>query len=701
MHPFLADDFLVDWSQLRPEFVEDDIRHALHEARAAVESLKGLSSDQLHYQNVLLGYESATKGLSRAWGKVSHLDSVLNSPELRAAYNALLPEVSSFFTSLTLDPELWAVLKQYAATAEAQQLPPVQRRFLEETLADFRENGADLPPEKKGRLAELNALLASKTQKYSEHVLDSTNAWELFIDDAQRLEGLPESALSAARQSATAKGRPEAWRFTLQQPSVFPVLQYAKDESLRRACWEGLGQVGFKGEWDNTALVREILALRNEKAALLGKTHFADLTTARRMARSGQNALRFVEDLATRIRPKFEAEVAELEGYRSQSKGDALRPLHPWEFGFYAEQMRKERHGFDDEALRPWFPIHGVIAGMFQLFGDLFGIQVVARDTAFVDPRTGERTEVRAAAPRREGPAVSVWHPEVCFYEVHDGDRHLGSFYTDWFPRESKRGGAWMNFFRTGGPRPGGHFEPHLGLMCGNFTPPVGGKEALLTHGEVTTLFHEFGHLLHHLLSEVEVESLAGVQVAWDFVELPSQILENWCWEEASLALFARHYETGETLPSELLSKLHAASNFRAASACMRQLAFSKLDLDLHIRTRELENRDLDEHWNQDFAQWQPRTTTPGPAMARKFNHLFSSPTGYAAGYYSYKWAEVLEADAFTRFLQEGICNAQVGRELRTKILSRGNAEPAEVLFRDFMGRDPNPEALLVRDGLA
>ncbi|MFM7742571.1 MAG: M3 family metallopeptidase, partial [Verrucomicrobiota bacterium] len=516
-----------------------------------------------------------------------------------------------------------------------------------------------------------------------------------------RLAGLPASALAAAKQSATAKGKPAAWRFTLQSPSVFPVLQYADDEDLRRQCWEGLGQVGLKDAWDNTALVGEILALRHEKARLLGKRHFADFTTARRMARTGETALKFIEDIGRRIRPKFQAEGVELEQYRAAKAGDAPRPLHPWEFGYWSEKMRREKYDFDDEALRPWFPVDGVIAGMFRLFGGLFGIQVVARDTYHVDQATGAKTVARAAEPRVEGAPVCVWHPEVRFYEVRDGDRLLGSFYTDWFPRESKRGGAWMNFFRTGGPRPDGSFAPHLGLMCGNFTPPVAGKQALLNHDEVTTVFHEFGHLLHHLLSEVEVESLSGVRVAWDFVELPSQILENWCWEEESLAVFARHHETGAPLPSDLLTKLDAAANFRSASVCMRQLAFSKLDLDLHIRAEELRGRDLDAHWNEDFADWQARTTRRGPAMARRFNHLFSDATGYAAGYYSYQWAEALEADAFTRFLKEGVLNPRVGRELRTKVLSKGNSEPAEKLFRDFMGRDLDPEALLERDGLA
>jgi len=701
MHPFLTSEFLFPWSRLTPAQIEPDIRHALAQARGSLTKLKQLSGADLTFDKVLLGLESATRDLSRSWGLVSHLDSVLNSPALRQAYNALLPEVTDFFTALTLDAELWAVLQAYAATPEAQSLQGVRRRFLEETLADFRENGADLAPAAKQRLAEINAQLAQRTQKYTENVLDSTNDWELFVTDEATLAGLPTSALAAAKQSATAKGRPEAWRFTLHTPSVYPVLQYAQREDLRQRCWEGLGQVGLKAPWDNTALVREILTLRQEKARLLGKTHFADFTTARRMAQNGQRALRFVEELAQRIRPKFEQEVVELEAYRAKQVGDAVRPLHPWELAYYSEKLRREKHGFDDEALRPWFPVDGVIAGMFKLFGDLLGIKIVARDTLYRDPATEATQVITAAAPRLESAPVEVWHPEVRFYEVYDGARHLGSFYTDWFPRESKRGGAWMNFFRTGGPRPDGSFAPHLGLMCGNFTPPVAGQQALLTHDEVTTVFHEFGHLLHHLLCEVEIESLAGTRVAWDFVELPSQIFENWCWQEESLALFAKHYQTGQPLPSELLAKLDAAAHFRAASICMRQLVFSKLDLDLHMRTDELKDRDLDAQWNEDYAAWMPRTTRPGPAMARRFNHLFSEATGYAAGYYSYKWAEALEADAFTRFLQEGVLNPKVGRELRAKILAKGNAEPAEQLFRDFMGRDLNPEALLVRDGLA
>ena len=697
---FLDDAFLPDWSRLTADRAEADLRAALGEARRRLDAFKSQDLARVTYASTLLGLEDVTRGLDRAWGLLSHLDSVLNSPELRKAYNALLPDITAFYTSISLDPLVWGVVKAFAASPEAAALAGVRRRFLEETVAGFVESGADLPEDRKRRLAEVNARLAEVAQRYSENVLDATNGWELLVEDAARLRGLPESALAAARQSAAAKGK-AGWRFTLHAPSLLPLLTHAEDDALRREAWAASASVGGKPPHDNTANVAEILALRQEKAALLGKPHFPDLVLSRRMARQGARALRFVEDLHGRVRARFAAETAELEAFRAAKSGDAVRPLHPWEFAFWSERLRKERCGFDDEALRPWFPVDGVVNGMFALFGGLMGFRVLGRDTAHTDPATGVRTVVPASGARADGPPVPVWHPEVRFYELWDGPRHLGSFYTDWFPRESKRGGAWMNFLRTGGPRADGAFAPHLGLMCGNFTPPVAGRQALLTHDEVTTVFHEFGHLLHHLLCEVEVESLAGTRVAWDFVELPSQILENWCWYREPLDTFARHHETGEPLPGELLRQLDAAATFRAASVCMRQLAFGKLDLDLHLRAAEGKPVDLDRHWNETLRDWLPRSTQAVPAMARRFTHVFGDATGYGSGYYSYKWAEVLDADAFGRFRQEGLLNPETGRAFRRAVLARGNDTPPDALFREFMGRDPDPEALLVRDGLA
>jgi oligopeptidase A len=514
-------------------------------------------------------------------------------------------------------------------------------------------------------------------------VLDSTNAWQVLIEEESRLKGIPAHARAAARRSALEKGhgsedRP-VWRFTLHMPSQEPVMLYAEDESLRREMWEAAVAVGAQGAYDNTELVRQILALRHEEATLLGRAHFADHVLQRRMAGSGQRALDFVTDLQHRAASAFAEECRELEAFKAGLTGQPASPLHPWEVAYYAEKLRRERHAFDDEALRPYLPMNRVISGLFELASRVFGLRIA---------------EIAAGT-------VEVWDPAVKVYTMHDrDDRHVGTFYADWHPREAKRGGAWMGYLMTGGPTPAGGREPHLGYICGNLTPPDGDRPALLTHREVETIFHEFGHLLHHLLGEVEVKSLNGVNVAWDFVELPSQIMENWCWERESLDLFARHHETGEVIPEELFAKMTAARNFRAACQTMRQVQLGKMDLLLHLQTNDYLDGDLMAKVVAAVADTQIPTTPAAKPILLRFSHLFSDPVGYAAGYYSYKWAEVLEADAFTRFRREGIFNATTGTDFVRHILSRGNSvEPAE-LFRAFMGRDPDPDALLRRCGL-
>ncbi len=688
-HPFLDPSFHIRWSQLTPDRVEPDITAGIARAQAKLDALKSLRADQLTFDQVLLGFEAATRELNLAWGKVCHLDAVCNSPALRAAHNKMLPQVTAFYTSISLDPDLWTVLKAYAETPEARNLISEPGRFLEETLADFREAGADLPPDRKQRLKAVKDELAQLTQKFSENVLDATNAWELVLTDPARLAGLPEQARAQAAESARKKNLgtadQPAWRFTLHQPSMLPVLQYAEDDALRKQVWEASVGVGRQGAHDNRGLVWKILALRDEMAKLLGFAHFPDFTTHRRMAKSGRAAWSFVGDLHDRTQPFFLREVAQLEAFKAEKTGAPAGRLTPWELGYWAEKQRQALYDFDKEALRPYLPMAGVLQGLYDLSQRLFGITLRERPTV-CGPATGDQVE--------------VWHPEVKFYEVYDGDRHLGSFYCDWYPRESKRGGAWMNFFHTGGPRPGGAFAPHLGLMCGNMSPPVGDQPALLSHDDVTTVFHEFGHLLHHLLCECEIESLSGTRVAWDFVELPSQILENWCWHKASLDLFARHHQTGEPLPGDLLQKLIRSSRYRAGTAMMGQLLYGRLDLDLHLHLSEVQGMDLDQHWVTRLADYLTPSTGPSYSMAPRFTHLFGHSTGYAAGYYSYKWAEVLEADCFTRFEKEGILNGETGRDFRDAILARGNSEPPEELFRHFMGRDPDPEALLRREGL-
>jgi oligopeptidase A len=682
-HPFLEQRLDIAWSRLGVDRIVPDVELALGRARAAIGRLEQpvAAGEALTYETVLAAFEDAADDLQFAWGIVGHLQSVLDSPALREAHAKLLPAVSEFYSAIPLNEGVWARLQAYAETEDARSLTGARRRFLEETLADFRQYGAGLPKEKKERLLAIDAELAEVTKRYSENVLDSRNAWELTVEDPARLRGLPETAASLALQSARSKGlgtdaRP-VWRFTLQQPSVVAVLTHLDDEDLRRTVWEANSRIASRDPWNNEPLVIRILELRREKAELLGKRHFPDLVLERRMAGSGARALEFIEDLHRRTLPGFQREVQELEAFKARRTGGQPGPLAPWEIAYWAEKLRQEKYDFDDEQLRPYFPINQVIKGLFEITGRLFGIEV------------------------REVTGVEVWHPDVKFYELREtGGRHLGSFYADWHPRESKRGGAWMGYLLTGGPGKEA-FRPHLGYICGNLTPASEGRPALLSHDDVITVFHEFGHLLHHLLGEVEVRSLNGVNVAWDFVELPSQILENWCWERESLDLFARHWETGAVIPEDLFQRMRAARTFRAASGMMRQLSFGKLDLELHLREPGWAAGDLDEKVRGLLRDYLIPTSHPSPAFVRNFGHLFSSPVGYAGGYYSYKWAEVLDADAFGRFRREGILNSETGLSFRREVLSRGNSEEPAELFRRFMGRDPDPIALLERSGLA
>jgi len=682
-NPFLDRSFQMPWSQLTADRVGPAIKAALADAEAALARIAARPVGSVNYQNTFLALEQATESLNESWAKVTHLTTVADAAPLRDAHNAMLPKVSACFAKIPLNAEVWLRLKAAASLPAVPALQGEHRRFVDETMADFRQQGADLPAEKKTRLEAVQSELAQLTQKYSENVLDATNAWELLVSDPARLAGLPAHAQESARQSALKKGQgteaDPVWRFTLHGPSQEPVMLYAEVAELRRQLWSAAAAVGQEGAQDNRELIRRILALRQEKAALLGQPHFADLVLQRRMAKSGATALAFIEDLHGRVRTAFMRECRELEAFKAEQTKSAPAPLAPWETAFWADRLRRMRYDFDEEQLRPYFPLPGVLAGLFEITGRVFGIRVTERPTG----------------------AVEVWHPEVKFYDVHDrAGRHLGSFYTDWHPRESKRGGAWMNYLITGGPVAGGPRAPHLGLMCGNLTPAQGGKPALLTHHEVETVFHEFGHLLHHLLGEVQIKSLNGVNVAWDFVELPSQIMENWCWERASLDLFARHHETGEAIPDPLFQRMIAARNFRSAAATMRQLALARMDLDLHLHATDYAVGEVSPKLQTLLRDYLVPTQPPAPTIENRFTHIFSDPTGYAAGYYSYKWAEVLDADAFTRFKREGIFNEQVGRDFVAKVLCRGNSADPMQLFTDFMGRPPDLSALLLRAGL-
>ena len=674
-NPLLRIQFRIPFDRIEASDVRPAADRLLAEARGRMEAIAGETAPRT-FDNTMRALDHMTDNLDFAMGLVRHLEAVATTPDLRAAYNAVQPEVSAFYSGVPLHAGLWSAIQQYAATAEAAALHGERRRYLHKTMDNFRRHGSELEAEGKKRLEEIDVELSQATTRFAQNVLDSTNAFELLIADQADLAGLPSSALATARESAARKGK-TGWRFTLQAPDYFALMTYLDNRAIRQQVYEANSVRATEGAWDNRPLIVRILELRQAKARLLGFQDFADFALDDRMAHRGERALTFLEDLKAKTERRFREENRELTEFRRSTEGPDAPAMEPWDVAYYAEKQRTALYDFDEEALRPYFPAERVTAGLFELASRLYGIRV----------------------SQVEG--VPVWDAAVRYYEIHDEDGALlGGFYADWFPRENKRGGGWMDAFITGGPA--GHgWEPHLGLICGNLTPPAGGQPALLTHREVETIFHEFGHLLHHLLSRVEIRTLAGTNVAWDFVELPSQIMENWCWEREALDLFARHWQTGEPIPDELFGKMKRARTFRAANAQMRQLGFAFMDLMLHMRYDPARDGEPVAYTRRLLEEFTPAPLPPYHALIAAFSHLFAAPVGYGAGYYSYKWAEVLDADAFTRFRARGIFSREVGREFREKILAKGDSEDPAELYRHFMGREPDPRALLERSGLA
>ena len=661
----------IPFDAVRPEHVQPALSDLIAQARARIEQIAAGPAPRT-WRNTMEALDLASEPLDFAVSIVRHLESVVSSPELREAWNSAQPEVTAFYSSIPLHAGLWQALNAYAATDEAKQLQGVRARFLHKTMESFRRHGAELDAEGKKAMEALDVDLAVTTTTFGQNALDATTAFEYWIEEEAQLAGLPPSAIAAARAAAEAKDKP-GWRFTLQAPSYLAVITFLDDPAVRELFYRAYTRRAAEA---NAGLIARILDLRRRKAKLLGFAHFADLNLADRMARNGATAQQFLAGLRLKTEPAFRRENDELIAFR-RSLGDPAAVIQPWDVAYWSEKQRAALYAFEEEDLRPYFPVESVLSGMFELVQRLYGLRVV------------------------EGPPVPVWHPDVKYYELRDEDSTLlGSFYADWFPRDYKRGGAWMDAFYTGHFL-SGQWHPHIGLMCGNLTRPLDDRPALLTHREAETVFHEFGHLLHHCLSRVEVKSLSGTSVAWDFVELPSQIMENWCWERASLDLFARHWQSGEPIPEELFQKMKRARTYRGANAQMRQLGFGTVDLALHIDYDPIGDGDALSWANGILAHFAAAPLPPDYAMLAGFTHLFADPTGYGAGYYSYKWAEVLDADAFTRFQREGIFNPETGRAFRDSILSQGDSDDPAALFRKFMGRDPDPEALLSRLGLS
>ncbi len=679
-HPYLNPGRPIQWSQLGHEHIEADITIAIADAKRAIADICRIKTHQRTFENTVAALEEALQPLEQAWALVCHLSSVKDSKELRDAHNKMLPKVSDFHSSIPQNKKLWQAIKDFSASSAARKLAGIRKRLLSEFMMDFEINGADLPNAKKLRLRKINAALTRTTRIFTENVMDATNAWEYVITDETKLKGLPDSARTAAWESAGHKGLHKegrkVWRFTLHAPSMLAVMQHLDDADIRHIFYAAQSNIGRQGKHNNLKLIKKTLDLRDEKARLLGFKTFADLVLKRRMAGTGRKALSFVDNMHSKTRSKFQRENKALAAFAASACNSTLAPLPPWSILYWAEKMQKERYDIDNDKIREYFGIDDVMKGMFKIASRLFSINIQKK-------------------------RAETWHDSVKYYEILDAKdgRLMGTFYLDLYPRESKHSGAWMAPIIVGGPSAKG-FIPHTSSICGNMSPPLGKAQARITHDEMTTLFHEFGHLLHSILSEVEFASLAGTNVAWDFVELPSQLLENWCWNAESLKILSKHKDSGKPIDDATITRMLKARNFRSSYACTRQLAYAKMDLELHMKHPKYRGIDFDALHRRLLKSYSSPSPTAPKSFLFSFQHIFSSPVGYAAGYYSYKWAQCLEADVFSRFARNGIMDTRTGMKLRTTILSKGNSKQANDIFRDFMGRDPDPDALLKRDNL-
>ncbi len=673
-NPLLDLNGLPPFSRIRPEHVEPAIERLIADCRAHIEQLT--SRPELPtWESFVEPLEESDDALSRAWSPVGHLNSVMNSDELRAAYNACLPKLSDYGTEVGQNT---ALFEGYRAVASQEHLDPTQRKLLENALRDFHLSGVDLPADKKARYKEISQELSRLTSKYEENLLDATNAWSKVVSDEARLAGLPDSAKALARQTAEQRGE-DGWVLTLDFPSYLPVMTYADDRELRREVYEAYStrasdQGPHAGEWDNGEHMERILALRHELARLLGFANYAERSLATKMARSTDEVTRFLDDLAERSVARARGELDELRDYAREHHG--AEDLAPWDLAYYSEKLREHRYAITQEELRPYFPLPRVLTGMFSVVERLFDLRI------------------------QETEGVDTWHPDVRFFEIRDGAGELrGQFYLDPFARQKKRGGAWMDVCTNRLHTARCDQIPVAYLVC-NFTPPVGDQPSLLTHNEVETLFHEFGHGLHHMLTRVDYPAVAGINgVPWDAVELPSQFLENWCWERESLDLISGHVDTGEPIPAALYERMRAAKNFQSAMQMVRQLEFAIFDFRLHLEYDPARGGRVYEILDQVRDQVAVLKPPAFNRFAHGFSHIFSG--GYAAGYYSYKWAEVLSADAFSLFEEKGVLDTDTGRAFRQSILERGGSAEAMDLYVEFRGREPTIDALLRHAGIA
>lgn len=677
-NPLLTMTDLPPFSQIKPEHVKPAVEQAIADCRRNVDEV--LAGEAVpSWETICAPLAETDDRLSRIWSPIGHLNGVKNSPELREAYESCLPLLSDYGTWVGQHKGLYDAYKTIKASDDFEQLSQAQQKSVTDALKEFELSGIGLPANEQHRYGEISKRLSELASSFSNNVLDATMGWSKQITDQAQLSGLPDSAQQAAKAAAEAKEL-DGYLFTLDIPSYLPVMTYCENRALRREMYEAFvtrasDRGPNAGKWDNSDIIAEKLKLSHELARLLGFNCYSEKSLATKMAETPEQVLSFLNDLAIHVKPQGEREVAELRDYAKSEFG--ADELEPWDFGFYAEKLKQHRYSISDELLRPYFPEHKVVEGLFEVLKRVFGMDV----------------------QQREG--VDVWDDSVTFYDIFDASGELrGSFYLDLYAREHKNGGAWMDECMVRRTRLDGSLQKPVAYLTCNFNKPLGDKPALFTHDEVVTLFHETGHGIHHMLTKVDTPAVSGINgVPWDAVELPSQFLENWCWEEEALAFISGHFESGEPLPKEMLDKMLAAKNFQSAMGILRQLEFGLFDFSLYTHY----DPEVGAQVLETLSEVKARVSVlPSPEWGRfphGFSHIFAG--GYSAGYYSYLWAEVLSSDAFSRFEEEGIFNAETGADFLDCILERGGSEEPMVLFKRFRGREPKIDALLRHSGIA
>lgn len=674
LNPLLAD-FATPFDTapfhlIKPEHYLPAVQKSIEEAKADISKIKA---------EVLPTFENTIEALDRSGKRLSIINAIffnLNSAETNEEIQKLAREISPLLTQhsndILLDQELFQRVAQVFSQKETLGLNPEQTTLLEKTYKAFVRNGAKLSSEKADEMRNIDQELAQLSLKFGENVLAETNKYVHFVSDESELEGLPDGIKEAAAQIAEEKGEPGKWAFTLDYPSYVPAMTYAKNRELRKILFQAYNTKCAKGdELDNQQIIKDILNLKYKRANLLGYASHSDFVLEERMAKTPTEVLSFLESLLEKAKPKAEAEVKEVAAFAKDL--DGIETIERWDFAYYSELLKKAKYELDDEILRPYFQLEKVIEGVFQTTQKLYGLQFI---------------------PNKD---IPVYHPEVTAYEVRDREgKYLSIFYADFFPRSGKRNGAWMTSYRGQSVENGEDHRPHISIVC-NFTKPTKTKPSLLTFNEVTTLFHEFGHALHGMLAKGTYESLTGTSVYWDFVELPSQIFENWCYEKECLDLFAQHFETGEKIPSELIDKIKNAANFQQGYMTVRQISFGLLDMAFHSRNPET-IESIADFEKEIMMRTDLLPKVSGMLMSTSFSHIFQG--GYSSGYYSYKWAEVLDADAFELFQEKGVFDPETAEAFQKNILSAGGSEHPSILYARFRGRAPKQEALLTRAGL-